>query len=59
MRLYLTPSDKSVYIALSAEPMSLMAINAHQVTAGKRLKSRDKQLMPIIPVVGRYNMHGY
>jgi hypothetical protein len=36
-----------------------MKINAHQVTAGKRLKSRDKQLMPIIPVVGRYNMHGY
>jgi hypothetical protein len=27
-----------------------MAINAHQVTAGKRLKSHNEQLMLIIPV---------
>jgi hypothetical protein len=46
----------SVYIALSARPRSLMIINAHQVIAGKRLKSHDEQLMLIIPVVGRYNM---
>jgi hypothetical protein len=32
-----------------------MAINAHQVTAGKRLESHDEQLMLIIPVVGRYD----
>jgi hypothetical protein len=36
-----------------------MAINAHQVAAGKRLKSHDEPLMLIIPVVGRYNMQGY
>jgi hypothetical protein len=36
-----------------------MAINAHQVTAGKRLRSHDEQLMLIISVVGRYNMQGY
>jgi hypothetical protein len=27
-----------------------MAINVHQVTAGKRLKNYDEQLMLIIPV---------
>jgi hypothetical protein len=58
-RLYLTLNDMSVYIAPSAEPRSLMAINDHQVTAGKRLKSHDEQLMFIIPVVGRYNMQEY
>jgi hypothetical protein len=36
-----------------------MAINAHQVTAEKRLESHDEQLMLIIPVVGRYNTCGY
>jgi hypothetical protein len=36
-----------------------MAINAHQVAAGKRLKSHDEPLMLIIPVVGRYNTQGY
>jgi hypothetical protein len=36
-----------------------MAINAHQVTAGKRLKSHDEPLMLIILMVGRYNMHEY
>jgi hypothetical protein len=33
-----------------ARPRSLMAINVHQVTVRKRLKSHDEQLMFIIPV---------
>jgi hypothetical protein len=36
-----------------------MAIKAHQVAAGKQLKSHDESLMLIIPVVGHYNMQGY
>jgi hypothetical protein len=32
-----------------------MAINTHQVTAEKRLKSHDEPLMLIVSVVGRYN----
>jgi hypothetical protein len=36
-----------------------MTINAHQVAAGKRLKSHGESLMLIILVVGRYNMQGY
>jgi hypothetical protein len=36
-----------------------MALNVHQVAAGKRLESHDEQLMLIIPVVGRYNMQRY
>jgi hypothetical protein len=36
-----------------------MAINVHQVTAEKRLKSHDEQLMLIIPVVGRYDTRWY
>jgi hypothetical protein len=39
--------------------MSLMAINVHQGTARKRLKSHDEQLMLIILMVGRYNMQRY
>ncbi|MCI58837.1 hypothetical protein A2U01_0080092, partial [Trifolium medium] len=35
---------------------ALDGINGHQVAAGKRLKRHDKQLMLIIPVVGRYGM---
>jgi hypothetical protein len=58
-RLSLTPSDKSVYIALSAGPKQLRPINAPQVSAGKRLNNHDEHLMLIIPVVGRYNMHEY
>jgi hypothetical protein len=42
-RMYLTPNDRGVYIALNAGTMSLMAINAHQVTIGKRLQSHDEQ----------------
>ncbi|MCI56334.1 hypothetical protein A2U01_0077585, partial [Trifolium medium] len=38
---------------------TLDGINGHQVAAGKRLRSHDEHLMLIIPVVGRYNMHGY
>jgi hypothetical protein len=59
MRLYLTSRDKNVYIAPSAGPRSLMAINDHQVTVGKQLKSHDEQLMFIIPMVAHYNMHEY
>jgi hypothetical protein len=36
-----------------------MAINDHQVTVGKQLKSHDEQLMFIIPMVAHYNMHEY
>jgi hypothetical protein len=50
---------RSVYIAPNAGPISLMAINAHQVTAEKRLESHDEQLILIILVVGCYNMHRY
>jgi hypothetical protein len=57
--LYLNSNDMSVYIAHSAGPRSLMTINVHQVTAGKRLRSHNEQLMLIIPVVGLYNMQGY
>jgi hypothetical protein len=41
---------KSVYVVPSAGLRSLIAINVHQVTAGKQLKSHDEQLMLIIPV---------
>ncbi|MCI37910.1 hypothetical protein A2U01_0059137, partial [Trifolium medium] len=43
----------------SAGPRPLMAINGHQVAAGKRLGSHGEQLMLIIPVVGRYNTQVY
>jgi hypothetical protein len=57
--MYLTPCMRSVYIVPSAGPKSLMPINIHQITAGKRLESHDEQLMSIILVVGRYNRRRY
>jgi hypothetical protein len=36
-----------------------MALNDHQVVAGKRLESHDEQLMFIIPLIGRYNTQRY
>jgi hypothetical protein len=57
--LYLTLVMRSLYTVPSAKLRLLMALNVHQVTAGKRLKSHNEQLMFIIPVIGRYNIHRY
>jgi hypothetical protein len=36
-----------------------MALNGHQVAAGKRLESYDEHLMLITSVVSHYNMQRY